>query len=93
MDFTVKKYEELLKSLIQQNYTFQTFKEFLIKPESKCIILRHDVDLLPYNSLLFAEIQNDLGIRGVYYFRAVPESWNEEVIMKISDLGHEIGYH
>lgn len=93
MDFTVKKYKELLQSLLDHNYTFQTFEEFLRAPKDRSIVLRHDVDLLPDNSLLFAEIQNDLGIRGVYYFRAVPESWKEEVILKISNLGHEIGYH
>ncbi len=59
----------------------------------KTIILRHDVDLLPQNSLRFAEIQHEMGIKGSYYFRAVPESWDEDVIRKIAELGHEIGYH
>ena len=56
-------------------------------------MLRHDVDLLPYNSLAFAKIQAEQGVRGVYYFRAVPASWDEQVIRQIADLGHEIGYH
>ncbi len=73
MDFTVQKYKELLKALIEQKYSFQTFEQYIKKPEDKVIILRHDVDLLPYNSLRFAKIQNALGIKGVYYFRAVPE--------------------
>ena len=59
----------------------------------KVILLRHDVDLLPYNSLRFAEIQAKLGIRGTYYFRAVPESWDENIIKEIKALGHEVGYH
>jgi hypothetical protein len=59
----------------------------------KTTILRHDVDLLPHNSLRFAEIQHEMGIKGSYYFRAVPESWDEKVIRKIAELGHEIGYH
>ncbi len=93
MDFTVKKYTELLKALINNNYVFQTFEEFLTSPQSKSIMLRHDVDLLPYNSLAFAKIQAEHNVKGSYYFRAVPESWNEEVIKQISKLGHEIGYH
>lgn len=93
MDFTVSQYQLLLKSLLGQNYSFQTFNEFLNKPNAKTIILRHDVDLLPFNSLAFAKIQNLNNIKGVYYFRAVPESWNENVIKQIADLGHEIGYH
>ena len=93
MDFTIKKYKELLKALMNMGFEFQTFEEFLIKPAPKSIVLRHDVDLLPFNSLNFAKIQNNLHIKGTYYFRAVPESWNVQVIKEISSLGHEIGYH
>ncbi len=93
MDFTVKKYEELLKCLIAQDYTFQTFKEFIEKPAQKSIVLRHDVDLLPYNSLAFAKLQASNNVKAVYYFRAVPESWDISVIKEIASLGHEIGYH
>jgi len=93
MDFTVKKYKELLISIKQQGYTFQTFNDFVKKPEQRSIVLRHDVDLLPYNSLAFAKIQAEQGVKGVYYFRAVPESWDEKVIKEIASLGHEIGYH
>lgn len=93
MDFTVSQYKLLLQSLIRQNYQFQTFRDFLSNPLPKSIVLRHDVDLLPYNSLAFARIQAEQGIKGVYYFRAVPESWDVAVIKQIAELGHEIGYH
>lgn len=93
MDFTVKKYKELLRSLKIKEYNFQTYAEFLKNPSLKSIVLRHDVDLLPNNSLKFAQIQNELGIKGTYYFRAVPESWDVGVIKQIAALGHEIGYH
>jgi hypothetical protein len=93
MDFTVIQYKALLSSLVKQGYTFQTFEQFLRSPAAKAIVLRHDVDLLPANSLAFAKIQAAQGIRGSYYFRAVPESWDEQIIKEISALGHEIGYH
>jgi hypothetical protein len=93
MDFTIKKYKTLLKTLLKQEYYFQTFQDFLEAPESKSIILRHDVDKLPENSLQFAQIQNELGIKGSYYFRIVPQSFNKEIIEEIASLGHEIGYH
>lgn len=93
MDFTVKKYSSLLKALINQGYDFQTFDEFLSKPKSKSIVLRHDVDLMPKNSLKFAQIQAGNGVKGVYYFRAVKESWDDAIIKEIHNLGHEIGYH
>ena len=57
------------------------------------LVLRHDVDLKPQNSLRFAQIQNQLGIRGTYYFRIVPQSYQLHIVDQIVSLGHEIGYH
>jgi hypothetical protein len=93
MDFSIIIYRKLLLAIQNQGFLFQTFNEFLIKPANKAIVLRHDVDILPQNSLRFAQIQNDLQIKASYYFRAVPESWDENIIKEIADLGHEIGYH
>lgn len=93
MDFTLKSYCRLLDALRAEGYVFQTFRDFLQHPAEKAVILRHDVDKLPLNSLVFAKIQAELGIRGVYYFRAVPGSWNENIMREIAALGHEIGYH
>ncbi len=93
MDFTLKKYKELINALKEAHYSFQTFEKFIQNPKGKAIILRHDVDLLPNNSLVFAKIQAANGIKGSYYFRAVPESWDENIIKEIADLGHEVGYH
>jgi hypothetical protein len=93
LDFTINTYRSLLKALLERNYQFQTFKDFLIKPKKKVIILRHDVDTSKENSLQFAEIQNELGIVGTYYFRTVPDSYDQGVINQITELGHEIGYH
>ncbi len=93
MDFTIETYKTLLKHLQLANYEFVKFNEFHLVQDKKAVTLRHDVDLLPKNSLRFAKIQAELGIKGTYYFRAVPESWDELVIKEISSLGHEIGYH
>lgn len=94
MDFTLKTYRLLLETLINNGYRFQTFKDYLEKPnEGKTIILRHDVDLKPQNSLATAKIEHELGITASYYFRAVPESWDETIMKEIASLNHEIGYH
>lgn len=93
IDFTIKTYKTLLSALIDNGYTFQTFADFLKLPAEKVFILRHDVDARKENSLRFAEIQHGLGIRGSYYFRVVPQSFDEDVIRRIANLGHEVGYH
>jgi hypothetical protein len=93
MDFTIPTYKKLLDALLKACYGFQTFAEFLESPQERVILLRHDVDAKKMNSLHFAEIQHGLGVKGSYYFRMVPQSYDPEVIRKIAEMGHEIGYH
>lgn len=94
MDFTLTTYRKLLTALQSAGYAFQTFEQFLTHPaEGKVVVLRHDVDLRPQNSLDVAKIEKELSVSSVYYFRAVPESWDEDIIKQIAALGHEIGYH
>lgn len=106
-DFTLSTYEQLLRTLQQVGYHFFTFEQYCQlngngtamshlsenKVDGPCIILRHDVDLRPQNSLLTAQIEHGLGIRASYYFRVVPESNQPDIIRAIVALGHEIGYH
>ncbi len=93
MDFTLSIYHQLLKTLLGQGFKFQPFTAFMQTPAPRVIILRHDVDRRPGNALKTARLEHDLGIPASYYFRAVPESWDEAVIREIAGLGHEIGYH
>lgn len=92
-DFTLTATKTLLTALLQKNFHFIPFCEAkkIIKPSS--VILRHDVDLLPENALQTALIEHELGIKATYNFRILPNTFNEEVIKKIYELGHEIGYH
>ena len=39
-----------------------------------------------------AELEHELGIQSTYYFR-FPYTFKPEIIGKINDWGHEIGYH
>lgn len=93
-DFTLNIYNELLSLFRQNKYRFLTYAEYCSGlRKDRMIVLRHDVDLKPSNSLATAKIESEYGIRSVYYFRAVPESWDENIIKEIAGLGHEIGYH
>ena len=77
MDFTVEKYKELLEAL----------------KKHKCLSLRHDVDLRPDFSLRIAQVEAASGLTATYYFRTVPESYDEAIIQQIVSLGHRAGYH
>ena len=92
-DFTVNKYYDLLDELIAAGYEFQTFREYLQDPLERVVILRHDVDKMPGNSLCFAEIEHDKGLKSSYFFRVVPESLQPDKLLAIAGMGHEIGYH
>lgn len=93
MDFTLEIYVQLLNTLQTQGFFFIPFCKYQKMFSSSTIILRHDVDKLPGNALLFAQIEHELGIKGTYYFRIVPESFDPKIIEKIAALDHEIGYH
>lgn len=92
-DFTLKTYSTLLNSILENGYSCTGVLDHCLNAQKNGVILRHDVDRLPENSLAFAQIQHSLGIKGTYYFRIVPESFHPPVIEAIAELGHEIGYH
>lgn len=97
MDFTLKKYTELLLKLKEAGYLFLTFEQYCSEKDSPSdgsfVVLRHDVDLKAENSLAIAKLEHSLGTQSSYYFRVVKESNKPEVIKDIVGLGHEIGYH
>lgn len=94
MDFTLRKYKELLLSLKNCGYTFITFAEYCKGVEfDRFIIMRHDVDEMSQNALKMAQLEHSLDIRATYNFRIVRQSNNPEVIREIVRLGHELGYH
>ena len=92
-DFTLNTYQKLLESILQAGYRFQTFQDFITQSKDRVVVLRHDVDLLPKNALETATLEHALGITGSYYFRMVPQSFDEHIIRQIAGMGHEIGYH
>jgi hypothetical protein len=94
VDFTRKKYRQLVSQLKDCGYEFVTYQQYCEgNLPQRFVILRHDVDLKPANSWAVARDEKDLGAKATYYFRAVPESWDDRIIKEISDMGHEVGYH
>jgi len=94
-DFTYKAYRQLLQALKKAGYQSIKFEDY-IKGQNlpeKLVILRHDVDRLPWNALDMARIEKEEGMVASYYYRVVPEAYNEEVIKQVTALGNECGYH
>ena len=93
-DFSLDIYRELLETLQKHGYTLMPYADYCHgKRPEKFVILRHDVDAKPWNSLKTAQIEHSIGAKATYYFRVVKESNEPEVIRAIAKLEHEIGYH
>lgn len=92
-DFTLKIYRELIASLKNRNYITQTLESFINIPYDRVVIMRHDVDRFPKNTLKMAKLEDELGVKATYFFRTIPQTFKSEIIKGIASLGHEIGYH
>ena len=72
-DFSIDKYVEFL-NVLKSHYVCMGFADYLkidsknIIDERKVSILRHDVDLLPENSLSFAKIQAKVDVLALIIF-------------------------
>lgn len=93
LDFTMEKYGELCRALLDTGYTPMTVHQYLSDgPDGRAVVLRHDVDRRPENALRMAELEHALGIHATYYFRH-PYTFLPETIKQVLSLGHEVGYH
>lgn len=107
-DFTLSVYRNLLQTLKYKDYEFLTVEEYFSDNHSvassqgrslasslprSLVLLRHDVDRKPENSLKMARLESELGIKATYYFRTIPQTLKPDIIKQIAVLGNEIGYH
>jgi hypothetical protein len=88
-DFTFEIYKELLKQIPAGNYTVKD----ALTNKNQLGIIRHDVDRPPKNVIDLAKLENELNIKSTYYFRVKKKHFNPEVMSRVKELGHEIGYH
>ncbi|MFP4521293.1 MAG: hypothetical protein ACLFQK_04035 [Fibrobacterota bacterium] len=95
LEFDLKAYESLLNKIKEKYSNILTVREYFKcgkLPEVFCII-RHDVDRRPSNALKTAELEKKYGIKASYYFRKSPSKKEKNIILKISEMGHETGFH
>ena len=92
LDFTLNKYQELCQVILKNYKIFTVFDYLTQKPDGNIAVVRHDIDRKIMNSLYMAQREHAMGIHSSYYFR-YPYTFKPDIIKKIRDLGHEIGYH
>lgn len=92
-EFTLELYRMFLNALQQQNLPFLRFKDYIGSERDPAILLRHDVDRKPNNTLAMAKLESEFGIVSTYYFRARNHTFKPDLIKEVARMGHEIGYH
>ena len=65
MEFTYSGYEELVNELKTHKYEFCSYENYY--KDSKCVIMRHDIDYDLEQAVRLAEIENRLGISSTYF--------------------------
>ena len=94
MDFTIKKYKELISALKDAGYEFVTYAEYCEGLRAdKLVVMRHDVDRSVERARRLAEVELEVGVKASYYFRDKFINENSDDIRYIESLGHEVGYH
>ena len=93
MDFTFEQYEEFLAFLASKKIKVFGILNWFENNSSNGIIIRHDVDRKPKNALKMALLEAKYDIKTTFYFRTTKNSFQTDIIKKIVDLEHEIGYH
>jgi hypothetical protein len=94
LDFTLDKYSELCREIINSGYKIITVSDLIQNPDTAqpVLVMRHDVDRMIGRALRMAELEKSLGITSTYYFRKAGFS-RPSAIQSIAGMGHEIGFH
>lgn len=96
-DYSLAMYVDLIE-VIKRGYRTFTILDYCRARKEEClpdklVIMRHDVDGNIKNALKMAEMEKSTGVVSTYYFRMIPRLFRPDIIRKISELGHEVGYH
>jgi hypothetical protein len=95
LDFTLETYSHLCECVRQLDCPVLTVRGFLAagQPERFVIVLRHDVDRRIGAALRMAELESEHCIAATYYVRATLGVFKREALIRLYELGHEVGYH
>jgi len=94
-DFSFTIYRDLIAEIKKTEFKVLTLKDYFQQKHHPpaFFIIRHDVDRRPEHALKMALVESSYGIQSTYYFRVNKRVFKREIIQKIAELGHEIGYH
>ena len=95
--FSLFDYAELIREFRARGYEIVDF--FNATPESKHLLLRHDVDMCMQRAQRVAEAEAEIGVRSSYFVLTNTEMYNvgsragRASLRRLLELGHEVGLH
>jgi hypothetical protein len=94
-DFTLAKYEELCRALVEAGYPALSMTAYVegAAPPPSFVLLRHDVESSPALAVRMAEIESRYGLTATYFLRARRRGFPAAAIARLRTLGHDVGYH
>jgi hypothetical protein len=94
-DFTLAKYDELCRALVEAGYPALHIADYLegrsAGMPASFVLLRHDVETSPVHAVRMAEIERGHGLAATYFLRA--GGFDPSAIAGLRARGHDIGYH
>jgi len=97
--FTLKHYEEILKSALEAGYMPKGFHEEVSAHERWILYLRHDLDICLEEAIPMAEVEAKLGMQATYFVLTNSPLYNLlssdalATIKEIQSMGHWVGLH
>ena len=97
ISFAYSDYRALINSLHERHYAFVDYHNY--EKNTRCVILRHDIDNSIDKSVKLAELEAELGVKSTYFVLLTSDFYNPsskksiEGLHRIQKLGHEIGLH
>ena len=84
-NFTLKKYNIYINAILNVNKNILCFEEyFKLNPKpDDFVIIRHDVDRMPYRALDMAKLESKKGIKSTYYFRSKKHTFKPKIIKEM----------
>lgn len=95
--FSLDRYGDLIAAFGDKGYEIVDFDD--LQPDSRHLVLRHDVDFDLQAAAKMAEFEAEKGIRATYFILLRTEFYNvhsaaaQVTTKRIADAGHEIGLH
>ena len=97
ISFTYSSYRALINCLHERLYAFVDYHNY--EKNTRCVILRHDIDNSIDKSVKLAELEAELGVKSTFFVLLTSDFYNPSSkknikgLHRIQELGHEIGLH